>query len=124
MTSPETRPPLPTELPSQWREAANEIRVHNAGSAAAFELCAVQLEEGLKTAENDVLTLADAARESGYHADSLRHMVASGQLPNAGKRGSPRIRRGDLPRRAPRQTASAYDPTADALRLVSGEKRA
>ena len=115
---------LPADLPAQWREAANEIRVHNAGSAAAFELCAVQLEEGLKTAENDVLTLADAARESGYHADSLRHMVASGQLPNAGKRGSPRIRRGDLPRRAPRQTASAYDPTADALRLVSGEKRA
>jgi hypothetical protein len=51
-----------------------------------------------------------------------RHLVASNQLPNAGKRGSPRIARKDLPKRAGRATGSTYDPAADALRLVSSSR--
>jgi hypothetical protein len=47
--------------------------------------------------EAEILTLAEAAQESGYSGDHLRHLIADGTLDNAGRKGSPRIRRGDLP---------------------------
>jgi hypothetical protein len=45
------------------------------------------------------LTLSEAAAESGYSVDHLSRLLRSNRLPNAGRRYSPRIRRGDLPRR-------------------------
>ena len=67
------------------------------------------------------LTLAEAALESGYSVDHLRHAVASGQIANAGRRGAPRIRRADLPKKpgAPATApAGGYDPDADARSLA------
>jgi hypothetical protein len=72
----------------------------------------------LETANADeVLTLTNAARESGYSAEHLRHLVASGQLANAGRKHAPRVKRSDLLRK-PGTTASTYNPDADALHLV------
>lgn len=53
------------------------------------------------------------------HADTLRHLVRQEKIPNAGKKGAPRIRRGDLPRKPGKTAASAYDPNADAMRLTN-----
>ena len=50
--------------------------------------------------ENDVLTLTEAARESGYSAGHLGRLIRAGVLPNAGRPNAPRIRRAHLPRKA------------------------
>ncbi|HEX8726058.1 MAG TPA: hypothetical protein VF737_11785, partial [Gemmatimonadaceae bacterium] len=52
----------------------------------------------------------------GYSKDHLRKCVADGTIPNAGSKGRPRIRRGDLPKKATRSTAH-YDAGEDAIRL-------
>jgi hypothetical protein len=78
----------------------------------------------MRTAEDERLTLAQAAREANMHADTLRHLVSAGRIPNAGKKGAPRIRRKDLPRRAAAAPSQSYDPAADALSLVSRHRSA
>jgi hypothetical protein len=108
------------ELRAHWLSEAEHLRPFNAGASAAFEQAARELEGVVGEMERQTLTLEEAARESGYHADSLRHMIASGDLPNAGRKGAPRIARKDLPKRAGRVTSSPYDVNADAMRLVSG----
>jgi hypothetical protein len=108
------------ELRQHWLAEAAHLRPFNGGAAHAFEQCARELEELERTTENEVLTLEQAAKVSGYHADSLRHKIAAGELPNAGRKGAPRVRRKDLPRRVHGASQSGYDPLSDALRLVSG----
>jgi hypothetical protein len=44
--------------------------------------------------------------------------LAAGTIPNAGRKGKPRIRRGDLPKKATR-TVSAYDVDRDARAIAS-----
>lgn len=120
-----TTTPRPRALPAQWRELGEQLA--SVGAIAdpkkLLELCAQQLEQGLAAAENEILTLAQAAEESGMHPDTLRHLIDDGKIPQAGRKGAPRIRRGDLPRKPGKTAASAYDPHADAMRLL-GDRRA
>jgi hypothetical protein len=108
---------LPAELVPEWRSAADVIRVHNPGSAAAYEHCAMMLESALTAVENSVLTLQEGAKLSGYSADHLRKLVGK-TIPNAGRKHAPKIRRGDLPVKPGRKSESSYDPSADAVRLM------
>ena len=57
------------------------------------------LEAALTTETLAALTLEQAAEESGYSYSSLQKRVASGDLENVGAKGSPRVRRGDLPKK-------------------------
>ena len=66
----------------------------------------------------------EAAEASGYSREHLRHLVAANAIPNRGRKGSPRIARKDLPRRAGKATQSGYDPAADAIALVSSRRPA
>jgi hypothetical protein len=73
--------------------------------------------------DDEPLSLREAAAASGYSEDHLARLVRQERIPNAGRRGAPRIRRGDLPRRpmtrvAP-ATGDAYDVVADARKLAS-----
>jgi hypothetical protein len=54
----------------------------------------------LDAGTDELLTLRQAARESGYSADHLGRLVKTGAIPNAGRPHAPRIRRRDLPRKA------------------------
>lgn len=65
--------------------------------ANLFRLHAAELREAIREAGAEVLTLAQAATESGYSESRLRHLVAGGAIPQAGERGRPRIHRSDLP---------------------------
>ena len=107
----------PVELVTLWLTRADELAPYAAPAAEAFRCAANELSTVLSTAENEILTLGQAAAESGYSHDSLRHLVSDGKVPNAGRRGAPLIRRGDLPRR-PQRTASSYDAGEDALSIV------
>jgi hypothetical protein len=72
--------------------------------------------------DSEVLTLVEAAGESGLSADHLGRLLRTGTIPNSGRKGAPRIGRSDLPR-SPRRLSSGgsseYDPITDARALRS-----
>lgn len=47
----------------------------------------------------ELLTLSEAAEESGYSQDHLRRLIREGKLTNAGRHHAPLVRRADLPRK-------------------------
>jgi len=82
------------------------------------------------SANDETLTLREAARESGYSQDHLARMVRTGAIPNAGRSRSPRIRRANLPRKAaalpgstPRPQLVGADPEQIARSVVTSEQR-
>lgn len=81
------------------RSTANELRPDfgDEARARAIEWAASQLELALHDRAEEMLTLAEASLRSGYSQDHLARLLREGRLPNAGRRGSPRIRAGDLP---------------------------
>jgi hypothetical protein len=86
------------QLAENWRTEAGRLRQLEAvGQAAVFEQLANELEASLATWETSSLTIREAAVDSGYTEDHLRHLVRMGHIPNAGRKNSPRILRRDLP---------------------------
>lgn len=65
--------------------------------ARAIEWAAEQFERAVANGADERLTLAQVSARSGYSQDHLARLIREGRLPNAGRRGSPRIRAGDLP---------------------------
>jgi hypothetical protein len=109
------------DLPAAWRARAAELQRFAPPAAEAFRTAADELEAAVAADDAAELTMAEAVEESRYSERRLRQMLASGELPNAGQPGRPRIRRSDLPRK-PKSTdgSSSYDPAADARRLLGG----
>jgi hypothetical protein len=93
--------PAIQELPAVFRRRAADLRRWGAaeGAATAWECAALELEEALRRNDDEPLTLAQAATESGYSADHLGREIARSKIPNAGRRNAPRVRRGDLPKK-------------------------
>ncbi len=87
------------ELLVAWRSRAGDLRPYAPPAAHAFETAALELEQALRAAELEALTLRQASRESGYDEDYLGEMVREGKIPNAGRKHAPRILRRDLPRK-------------------------
>lgn len=112
------------ELPTRWRQKAQQLLPYSEAAARAFESAAADLVEALAREGDQRLTLQDASRASGYSVDHLARLVRSGSIPNAGRRHAPRIRSGDLPRKATvaGRSASRYDPAADARVLLSARR--
>jgi hypothetical protein len=101
----------PEELVMLWRSTADTLELFGGSvQAEAVRQCAKMLEESLQTAEDELLTLGQAERLSGYSAHHLGRMLREGRIPNAGRRHAPRIRTRDLPRRPRRLTASRPVP--------------
>lgn len=110
---------------TEIRAKAAELRdsFGDGARARALEWAAEQVERAADQRADERLTLAEAALRSGYSEDHLARLVREGRLPNAGRRGAPRIRAGDLPVRRPIDVAAdrrpAYDPVADARAIGS-----
>jgi hypothetical protein len=86
--------------------------------ARTLEWAAGKVEQALRDESDDLLTLPEAAKISGYHPDSLARMVRDGQIPDLrppNSKGMIRIRRGDLPIRPGRP----HTPDADVRELAS-----
>ena len=91
------------DLASEWRARAKMLREYGADAqAAAIEACTVELTDAIKAWQDEPLTLEEAALESGYSYSTIQQKVAAGEIANAGTKGRPRVRRYDLPRKAPR----------------------
>ena len=91
-------PSLLGSLALDWRSKAKLFREHEqAATAVAYEICAAALEEALRSEDETLLNLTEAAEVSGYSADHLGRLVREGKIPNRGRPGAPKIARGDLP---------------------------
>lgn len=88
-----------TSLIEQWRKEVTDLRTHyhDERGAALTARHLSELQAALEQHDDDVLTLAEASRESGYSDDHLGRQVRDGKIPNAGRANAPRIRRADLP---------------------------
>ena len=88
----------PGDLPGVWRQRAAFLKEYgDPGSGRLWELAATELDQAFRVLGSELLTLPQAAALCGYSADHLGSLVRSGKLPNYGRKGSPRIRRSDLP---------------------------
>ena len=81
-----------------------------------------EIEERALSHALETLTLRDAAEESGYSYSAIQKMVASGELTNLGDKGSPRVRRGDLPRKAIAPPTASGEPDLAEMILSGGQK--
>jgi len=117
--------PSPAQLAQGWRARAAQLRHWGGadGTARTWELAAEELDDALRRQSDDVLSLGEAAAASGYSADHLARLIREGKIPNAGRPNAPRVRRGDLPRKAgalPDVPATPmFDPTQIARSVVN-----
>lgn len=108
----------PEALGTSWRNRATELRRYGAEQQAlTLEIAADELDRALRAVKEEVLTLRAAAETSGYSERRIREMIADGTIPQAGRRGAPRVRRGDLPTR--RRNPGTYDPEQDAAAILA-----
>ena len=76
--------------------------LHRYGDARGAQMCrtfADELEGVSRDAGDELVSLQQAADESGYSAEHLGRLIRDGKLQNRGRKGSPLLRRGDLPRK-------------------------
>ena len=98
-------------LSEEWRRRAETLRRYGGEApAAALEACALELDAALRRHDHAILTLTEAAEESGYSASHLGRLVREGTIPNAGRPGAPRIALKDLPLKARSARADGAAP--------------
>jgi hypothetical protein len=88
-------------LSRAWKAEAEQLR-ERYGLEHLARLCERhlrELQEALRREAETVPTLEQAAAYSGYSTSHLRALQATGQLTQAGRKGSPRFLRGELRRR-------------------------
>ena len=86
------------DLALEWLKLADQQDQLGApAQASTLRYCAEQLDSGLKAEDTTLLTLNEAAEESGFSPDHLGRLVREGKIPNAGRLGAPQIARRDLP---------------------------
>lgn len=110
---------LVTELVARWEADAEILERHEDARGATFcRRFAAELREAMRADQDRPLTVAEAALESGFSEDHLRHGVANGKIPNAGRKGAPRIRRADLPLKRNGQGRTGVSPEAAAADIL------
>lgn len=95
----------PHPLVAEWRKEAELYERRGLTSHAAMARSfADDLENHEREHALELLTVAQAAEESGYTPPHIRRLVEEGRIPNAGEEYSPRVRRCDLPKKPSRPT--------------------
>lgn len=83
-------------LADSWREDCELLARWGATQQAkTLESAAERLETAVREWKLELLTLEEAARETHWAYDTLQRKVGS-EIPNAGEKGRPRVRRCDL----------------------------
>jgi len=107
----------------EWEQDLEVLARHKAAQADWLEARITQLKETLTKDGDQLLTLRDAAKLTGYSVDHIGRLVRNGEVPNAGRPRSPRVRKGDLPLKAgylpPRSTGTNVDRRQIALSVVT-----
>ncbi|MET0400035.1 MAG: hypothetical protein ABW277_24810 [Longimicrobiaceae bacterium] len=88
----------PADLPDQWRAlAAKQRQLGAEAQAHTLEYCAAELREVLRATSGELLSLRQAAEESGYSTEHLGRLMREGKIQNCGRKARPLLRRSDLP---------------------------
>jgi hypothetical protein len=89
------------ELVETWRTEAEILRKHGlTDHADALLVQADQVAAARETEANALVTMEEAARIAGKHADTIRRWVRAKTLHNHAPEGEPPlVRRGDIPMR-------------------------
>ncbi len=87
-------------LIERWHAKADSFRPYVPAFAKLIDDLLVDLREFAEQYRLEALTLTQAADASGYSRDQIRRYLEQGKLENVGGPGAPRVRRGDLPRKA------------------------
>jgi len=99
-----------TDLAESWTAEAQIVAKRGLGTQAVLiESFADELLRAIELAQLESLSLKDAARESGLSQSTLRRAIRVGRITNAGGEGQYRIRRRDLPRKAPNESRAVTD---------------
>ena len=121
VSSTSTAPDPLHALLEAWERRAQDLGPYSPPAATALRACARELEEALRSRDGAVLTLAQASAESGYSVDHLGRLLREGSIPNAGRRGAPRLQFGSVPRRSKSiagPIAKGYHAETDARTLL------
>lgn len=87
----------PGPLIARWRSDAEVLRRRGAPALAeALESAADEAETWWREWRLELLTLQEAAGETGLAYDTAQRKVASGEWPNRGSKGRPRVYRADV----------------------------
>src|SRR5436190_24273195 len=118
----------PADLLQLWQQRADFLHQYgDPNSARIWRTAAVELERALEAFGAETLTVDEAAKVTGYTPDYIRKQIAAGDLPNAGRKNAPRVRRADLkvkphggrgrpPRRAAQQSETKQVTPINKLR--------
>ena len=112
------------ELLSLWhtRQAEYEASSAMVDGTLVLKRMIRELETAIAAGRSETLTLSQASVESGFSVEHLARQIRTGRLENAGRKGAPRVRRGDLPLKGRAMAATArsgYDISTDARSLTS-----
>ncbi len=84
-------------LVASWRDEAELNRRRGMErEALTVESYADELQEQVREWKLEVLTLEQAAAETGVTADTVGRRISRGEIPNAGRKNRPGVRRCDL----------------------------
>jgi len=109
--------PLMSLVSSWLKEAERLDAVGCEGHAKLSRAYAQELEAHVEGIAEQLLTLEEASALSGYSKDHLGRMTRDGKLVNRGRKGAPRIRRGDLTAKRP-LSVTAQTPHVPAGQIV------
>jgi len=110
---------LTKNLTKKWREHAKTFQLFDEqGTATAFSTCADELEAAVSGMGDEQFTLEEAEQASGYTTDSLGRLIREGRIPNAGKSGTPRISRRNLPRKPGLRTRNRQAYGVDSVEQI------
>ena len=122
--------PLPDAIRDEdsaldWWETEFAVRCEELKAQVSAAALARSIISSLRQFRTDLvessMSLSEAARRTGYSSDHLGRLIREGKVHNAGRKGSPRIRLGDLPKRNTSKLApgirESYDPATDARSL-------
>lgn len=108
----------PADLVNLWRNDSRRLnKLGQKDTAALITQLAFELEVALDAEARREVTIAEAAELSGYKQDTLRRMIADGQLPARKDGGRYLVAANLLPRKAP--SGSVVNQLA-ALRQAKG----
>jgi len=113
-------PPGPHALLNEWRSRAAFFQDHNLNDIASLiQKLAQELEDALDAEADQVFTLTEAAEVSAVSREHLGRLIREGRIPNAGRKGAPRILGQHIPRNVgvalPAPSASDHLPDATAI---------
>lgn len=94
-----------SQLPNRWRTIAEEFRRYGVElQATTLETCAAELESEEREYFLEELTVQEAAAEMDTSYETMGRRLRRGDIPNAGQKNRPRVRRIDLMKRADPRT--------------------